>query len=60
VGEIMRRDFPSVKESDPLMKVQDLMQEGHMRSLPVMRDKEVIGVVTLEDIGRIYAIVSQR
>lgn len=58
VDEIMRRDFPKVKETDSLMKVQDIMQEWRIRALPVMRGDRVAGVVTLEDIGRVYAMKS--
>jgi Zn-dependent protease/predicted transcriptional regulator len=58
VGEIMKPDFPRAKESDHLLKVQALMHEKWVRSLPVMKGDEVVGVVTLEDIGRVYAIVT--
>jgi Zn-dependent protease/CBS domain-containing protein len=58
VGEVMRKDFPRVKEADPLVKVQAIMNEKGMRSLPVMNDDEVTGVITIEDIGRVYAMVS--
>jgi len=34
------------------------MNEKGMRSLPVMNDDEVTGVITIEDIGRVYAMVS--
>lgn len=56
VGEVMRRTFPKVKETDPLMKVQGIMHEKGMRALPVVKDDEVIGIVTIEDINRVYAL----
>lgn len=58
-SEIMRTKVPNVKETDPLIKVQNIMQESGMRALPVTNIKGVIGVVTLEDIGRVYAMASQ-
>ncbi len=60
VGEVMRRAFPKVKDTDPLVKVQGIMHEKGMRALPVVKDGEVIGIVTIEDISRVYAIASQR
>jgi Zn-dependent protease/CBS domain-containing protein len=59
VLEVMRTHFPKVKESESLLKVQALMQEANLRAIPVMRDEAVVGVVTLEDIGRVYSIASQ-
>ena len=60
VKEIMRTIFPKVKDTDSLVNVQNTMQENQMRALPVMRDDKVVGVITLEDIGRIYSMASQR
>jgi predicted transcriptional regulator len=59
VSDIMRKDFPVVQESDPLVKAQGAMQENGLTALPVMRGGDVIGVITLEDIGRIYAMASR-
>ena len=60
VKDVMRKDFPKISESDPLTKAQKMMEESGIRALPVIRDGKAIGVVTLEDIGRVYAIASQR
>ena len=60
VKDIMRRDFPKVKDTDSLVHVQNLMQENDIRAIPVVRADEVMGVITIEDIGRIYAMISQR
>ncbi|MDD5428003.1 MAG: site-2 protease family protein [Candidatus Omnitrophica bacterium] len=60
VGEVMRKVFPKVKDTDPLVKVQHIMHEKGMRALPVMKDNEVVGIITIEDIGRVYAIASQK
>jgi CBS domain-containing protein len=56
----MRTSFPHVRETDSLAKVQNTMQESVMAALPVMRGEDVVGIVTLEDIGRAYAVLSQR
>ena len=61
VKEVMRTSFSTVKDADSLIKVQNVMQENGMRALPVLnKDGEAVGVVTLEDIGRAYSMMSQR
>ena len=60
VGEVMRKVFPTLKDSDHLIKVQNVMHEKGMRALPVLKDGEVVGIVTIEDISRVYALSSQR
>ncbi|MBI5124534.1 MAG: CBS domain-containing protein, partial [Candidatus Omnitrophica bacterium] len=60
VRDIMRKSFPKVKDTDSLINVQNIMMEKGMRALPVMKDDRIAGVITLEDIGRIYSMTSQR
>ncbi|MFA5142768.1 MAG: site-2 protease family protein [Candidatus Omnitrophota bacterium] len=60
VGEVMRKTFPKARETDSLVKVQSVMHENGMQALPVMKGEEVLGVVTIEDISRVYAMASQR
>jgi CBS domain-containing protein len=55
----MRARVPKVKGSDTLMKAQALMQEAGMRALPVVDKGKVKGVVTLEDIGRVYSMAHE-
>lgn len=59
VNVVMRRDFPKANDTDSLIKVQNIMQENEIRALPVMRGGDVVGVITLEDIGRVYAMISK-
>lgn len=60
IKDVMRKEFPRVKDSDLLTKVQDIMAENNLRALPVMKDDRVMGVVTLEDIGRVYSMASRK
>jgi stage IV sporulation protein FB len=60
VGDIMRTDFPVIKDTDSLARAQDVMNEKSARAMPVMRDGHVAGIITLEDIGRAYAVISQK
>jgi len=60
VSDIMRKDFPALSETVPLDKAQHIMQENNMRALPVLRRGRIIGVVTIEDISRVYSVMSKR
>lgn len=60
ISDIMRIDIPIVTPEDKLIKVQHIMEENQIKALPVMRNSVVCGVITLEDIGRIYSIMAQR
>lgn len=60
VREVMRKDFPKVADTDPLTHVRKLMEESGLRAIPVTRAGRIVGVITVEDIGRVYSIASQR
>jgi len=59
-SEIMRADVPLVGPEDELSRIQDVMEENQIKALPVARDSVIIGVITLEDIARAYAIMARR
>jgi CBS domain-containing protein len=40
------------------MKAHNVMRESGARAMPVMKADKVAGVITLEDISRVYAMVS--
>ena len=60
VIEIMRENVPVLHEWDTLDKVQELMQERSIRALPVVRYDNLVGVISLEDITRVYSMMSRR
>jgi len=60
VEEVMRSDVPVVSDREPLVNAQRLMQERNEKALPVVRAGVVAGIVTLEDIGRVYSMMSQK
>lgn len=60
IGSIMRKVFPKIKDTDQLVKVQNMMNAGQMSALPVLKDDRVIGIVTLEDISRVYSMMSAK
>ncbi len=58
-GDIMRTDLPTVKAEEKLLKAQKIMEENEVRALPVISDGRLRGIVTLEDIFRVYSLVSR-
>jgi len=60
IREVTRRNVPTLKEGDSLNKAQGLMQENGLKALPVTRSGSVIGVVTIEDITRVYSVMARR
>ena len=60
VSQVMRVSIPTVTESQKLNDVQNIMQSNELKALPVMKDGRVIGVVTTEDISRVYSMMSRR
>lgn len=50
VGEIMSKDVVTVIEDTPLEEAARIMAERHLGGLPVMRDQQVVGIITETDI----------
>ncbi|MEA3489568.1 MAG: site-2 protease family protein [Candidatus Omnitrophota bacterium] len=59
VTEVMRRDIPSVGVTARLHEVQKLMQKYSTTALPVEKNGQVVGVLTLDDINRVYVMVHE-
>jgi Zn-dependent protease len=58
-GEIMRIDFPTITPEEKLLRAQKVMEENEVRALPVVDNGRLRGIVTLEDIFRIYSLLSR-
>ncbi|CAI2718653.1 CBS and ACT domain-containing protein [Nitrospina watsonii] len=50
VGEVMSKKLHTVTKSDSLKKAQDLMVTHAIRHLPVIEDRELLGIITESDI----------
>jgi len=60
VSDVMRRSFPVARPADTLAHIQRKMEEFRMKAIPVVQDGALLGVVTLEDISRVYAVMTER
>ncbi len=60
VVDVMRKDFPKLKDTDTLVKAQNVMQANGLTALPVLKDGALAGVITIEDIGRVYSMISRK
>ena len=50
VGEVMQTDFITVKQGVTVNKVKELMKKYQIDCLPVVRDNQLIGIITSKDI----------
>jgi CBS domain-containing protein len=52
VGEVMTRDVLTVTEDAPLEAIVNLMERHQVKRLPVVRGKEIVGIVTRQNLLR--------
>lgn len=58
VRDVMRKDFPVAHINDPLVKIHKLMEEWQVKAIPVVNRNHVVGIISLEDISRVYLLMS--
>ena len=58
VEDVMTKQFPTLHVNDPLTKAHKLMEEWKIKAIPVLNKMKVVGVVSLEDISRVYTLMS--
>jgi len=58
VRDVMRRDFQAVDSHDMLEQAVQVLQKCGCRSLPVEHNGELVGMLTLENIGKFMAMRS--
>ncbi|MBD3378893.1 MAG: CBS domain-containing protein [Candidatus Omnitrophica bacterium] len=59
IGGIMRTDIPPVSASTPLDRLQKIMQDHNTSALPVEENGRITGVVTLDDVNRLYIMLTE-
>ena len=52
VGDIMTRDVVTLKEDEDLALAEEMMQVGRIRHLPVVQNRQLVGLVTHRDLLR--------
>ncbi|MBN2560279.1 MAG: hypothetical protein JXQ75_05050 [Phycisphaerae bacterium] len=50
-ADVMRRDFQAVRDTETLDQVLDPMRVVSLRTVPVQREGELVGMLTLENLG---------
>ena len=56
VGEVMQRTFQTAHPYDMVDGVFSRLEEGDCRSLPVVRDNQIVGLVTADNVGEFLMI----
>jgi predicted transcriptional regulator len=58
VRDVIRNEFPTVDVADSLIKAHKLMEEWQIKAIPVVNRGQVAGIIGLEDISRVYLLMS--
>jgi Zn-dependent protease/CBS domain-containing protein len=58
VREVMRREFPVATLDEPVYDAFVRMRTERVKAMPVMEDDRLIGMVSLEDLSEVYALLS--
>jgi len=58
IDEIMRRSFPAVQETDMLEQTFRAMSERGYSALPVVHNQQLVGLLTLENVGELVMVRS--
>ncbi len=59
VRDAMRKEYPTLSPRDHLTAAQKKMEESGFKALPVLADGKLQGVISLEDISRVYIVMSK-
>jgi Zn-dependent protease len=58
LGDIMRREWLAVPRTDTLVHARQVMVTSGLRALPVIEAGQLLGIVTLQHIQDVYALLS--
>jgi CBS domain-containing protein len=59
VGEVASREFSTCRLDESLNSVYNKMLNKNVKVLTVMQDKRLRGIITLEDLARVYSLESR-
>ena len=54
VGEVMKRDIITVTEDTPVEDAARIMTDRKIGSLPVVREKQLVGIITESDLFKLF------
>ena len=54
VGEVMTKDVVTIEEDCPLEKAARMMADKKIGGMPVMRDDQVVGIITESDLFKVF------
>jgi Zn-dependent protease len=60
VAEFAEREFLTTTEKEPLVELYKKMAEKGLSMVPVMRDDRLVGIVTMEQIGRYHMVAAAK
>ncbi len=60
VSNVMRRQMPRLEMNESLERARRIMEESGLRALPVTDDSGVRGVISFDDIRRVFAMVMKK
>jgi len=58
VGDIMSRPLVTVSPDTPMIEVARIMEQNSIRRVPVVENEEVVGIVTVSDMGRASKVLA--
>lgn len=58
--DIMIKECPKLKPKDSLMRAQTLMAQTQLKALPVTNEDKLCGIITLEDISKVYLVMANK
>jgi CBS domain-containing protein len=60
VNDVMTTDPKTLNENDSLAAALELMAEGRFHHVPVLRDRQVVGLLSADDIPEEYRMLLER
>jgi Zn-dependent protease/CBS domain-containing protein len=56
IGEVMQRDYRTAKDTELVEAALPRLREANQSAMPVMRDGQLVGLLTLENIGELVMV----
>jgi len=60
IGDIMSRDIKTVHALETIEKALEIMENYNIKKLPVVKQDDIVGIITVTDISRVRPDLSER